>query len=297
MKRILLLILLGLTQLSFAQELNCKVDLNSAQVQGIDASLFQKLKKDISDFMNNRKWTSDVFSIEEKIDCNLFISVNGAPASDQFTATLQVQLFRPVYGTTYKSMVLDINDNDFSFSYTPSQTLDYSDNEYISNLTSVLAYYAYVMIGFDYDSFSLKGGTDYFSKAQNIINNAQNVAAQGWKATDGTKNRYWLMENLMNEVYEPIRVCNYKYHRLGLDVMAKETEKGRQSITEAIKLLEAVIKRKPNSYSIKVFFDAKNQEIINLYKDDSVSDRQAMMEYLTKIDPGNGNRYTKIMQK
>ena len=297
MKGLFLLILLALFQFSFAQELNCKVDLNYAQVQGIDASLFQKLKKDVSDFMNNRKWTNDVFSIEEKIECNLFITVNGAPSVDQFTATMQVQAFRPIYGTTYKTMLLDINDNDFGFSYTPSQTLDYSDNEYISNLTSVLAYYAYVIIGFDYDSYSLKGGSDYFSKAQNIINNTQSVAAQGWKANDGTKNRYWLMENLMNEVYEPIRVCSYKYHRLGLDIMSKETVKGRQSVTDGLKLLEAVIRRKPNSYSIKVFFDAKNQEIINIYKDDSVTDKQAMLDYLTRIDPGNGNRYSKIMQK
>ncbi|MCX6181549.1 MAG: DUF4835 family protein [Bacteroidetes bacterium] len=227
----------------------------------------------------------------------MFLTINSAPTTDQFTSTLQIQVFRPIYGTSYKSMLLDINDNDFSFSYTPSQTLDYSDNEYISNLTAVLAYYAYVVIGYDYDSFSLKGGSDYFSKAQNIINNAQSSSAQGWKANDGNKNRYWLMENIMNEIYEPIRVCNYKYHRLGLDVMSKETEKGRQSITDALKLLEALILRKPNSYSVKVFFDAKNQEIINLYKDDSVKDKQEMLDFLVKIDPGNGNRYNKIMQK
>lgn len=297
MKSFLLFIFLLVFQFSFAQELNCKVDLNFAQVQGVDASLFQKLKKDIYDFMNNKKWTSDVYSIEEKIECNLFITVNNAPSPDRFEASIQVQSFRPVYGTTYKSMLLDINDNDFNFNYTPSQTLDYSDNEFISNLTSVLAYYAYVIIGFDYDSYSLKGGSDYFIKAQNIINNAQNVAETGWKAFDSSKNRYWLMENLMNQVYDPIRVCSYNYHRLGLDVMSKETVKGRQSISDGLKLLEAVIKRKPNSYSIKVFFDAKNQEIINIYKDDSVADRQAMMEYLTKIDPGNGSRYAKIMQR
>ncbi|MFM7023807.1 MAG: DUF4835 family protein [Flavobacteriales bacterium] len=297
MRILFLLIFLSLCRFVSAQELNCKVEIIHAQVQGVDPALFQKLKKDISDFMNNRKWTSDAFSLEEKIECNLFITVNSAPATDQFMASVVVQSFRPIYGATYKSQLMDINDNDFNFAYTPSQTMDYSDNEFISNLTAMLAYYAYVIIGFDYDTYALKGGSDYFSKAQNIINNAQSAAASGWKANDGTRNRYWLIENLMNEVYEPLRICNYKYHRLGLDIMAKETVKGRETITESLKLLDALVRRKPNSYSVKVFFDAKYQEIINIYKDDSVADKQAMVDYLTKIDPGNGNRYNKILQK
>jgi len=296
MKNFLVLFVLFLSPALFAQELNCKVELNSAQVQGVDASVFQKLKKDIYDFVNSRKWTSDAYAVEEKIECSFFITVKSATV-DRYEATLQVQSFRPVFGSTYKSMLLDINDNDFNFSYTPSQTLDFSDNEYISNLTSVLAFYANVILAFDYDSFALKGGTDYFAKAQNIINNAQNIAEVGWRSTIGSKNRYWLMENLMNEVYEPIRVCTYKYHRLGLDVMSKETDKGRQALAEGLLLLEQVTKRKPNSYSIKVFFDAKNQEIINIYRDESVSDKKTMMDYLSRIDPGNSSRYAKIMQK
>lgn len=294
--RKLLFVLLVLLNFSIAaQELNCTVDVNFQQITGVDPSVFQKLKKDIFDFMNNRKWTTDVFAQNEKIECNLFITINKvAEDNASFTASILVQSSRPIYGTNLKAPMLDIQDDNFNFNYSLNQVLDYSDNEALSNLTSVLAYYAYVILAYDYDSFSLKGGSDYFQKAQNVVNN--NAQQVGWRSSDGNFTRYWLVENMLNAIYEPIRVCNYNYHRLGMDVMSADAAKGRQVITDALKTLDAVNKRKPNSYSLKVFFNAKNRELVSLYGDDSVTDKQAMVDYLSKIDPGNAFRYAKITQ-
>jgi len=295
MRNIFIALLLALGFSVSAQELNCTVDVNFQQVAGIDPSLFQKLKKDIFDFMNNRKWTTDVYAQNEKIDCNFFITISKvAEDNASFTASLLVQSSRPVYGTNLKATMLDIQDDNFNFTYSLNQVLEYSDNEALSNLTSVLAFYAYVIIAYDYDSFSLKGGSDYFQKAQNVVNN--NIQQVGWRSNDGNFNRYWLVENMLNAIYEPLRVCNYNYHRLGMDIMSTDVVKGRQVITDALKTLDAVNKRKPNSYSMKIFFNAKNRELVSLYSDESVTDKQVIVDYLSKVDPGNAFRYAKITQ-
>ncbi len=283
---------------SSAQELNCTVDINFAQVNNsVDVTVFQKMKKDISDFVNSRKWTNHVYALTERIECNMFITIKNVPTADRYEATLQLQSSRPIYGTTYKSTLFDVNDNDFNFNYSLNQNLDYSDNDNISNLTSVLAYYAYMVLAFDYDSYSLKGGADYFQKAQNVVNNCLNSAESGWKANDGTKNRYWLIENLMNPVYDPIHTTLYNYHRLGLDIMSTDIAKGRQVIIENLKTLQAIQTRKPSAYSMKVFFDAKNREIVNIFSDESVPDKQPIVDFLSKVDPGNISRYAKIVGK
>lgn len=295
MKKLIYILLLFVSFSVRAQELNCTVDINFQQLTGADPSVFQKMKKDIFDFMNNRKWTTDIYAQPEKIECNFFITISKmADDNASFTASLLVQSSRPIYGTNLKATMLDIQDDNFNFTYSLNQALDYSDNEALSNLTSVLAFYAYMILAYDYDSYSLKGGSDYLQKAQNVLNN--NTGQVGWRSNDGAHGRYWLIENLMNPVYEPLRICNYNYHRLGMDIMSTDLAKGRSIVTEALKLLEPVNKRKPNSYSMKVFFDAKNRELVSLYSDESVPDKQTVVEYLSKIDPGNAVRYSKILQ-
>ncbi len=296
MNKIIALLLLFAAPLAFSQELNCTVDINYQQITGADPSVYQKMKKDIFDFMNNRKWTNDMYALVEKIECNFFITISKvADDNASFTASLQVQSSRPIYGTNLKAAMLSIQDDNFNFTYSLNQALDYTDNEAISNLTSVLAYYAYIILAYDYDSFSLKGGSDYFQKALNVLNN--NSGQAGWTSNDGNQGRYWLIENLMNPVYDPIRTCNYNYHRLGMDIMSNDPVKGRQVIFDALKALEAVNKRKPNSHSMKVFFDTKNRELVSLFSDESVTEKQPVVDYLSKLDPGNAMRYSKILEK
>ena len=283
MNKIICLLLLFLSPLVFSQELNCTIDINFQQITGADPSVYEKMKKDIFDFMNNRKWTNDVYAPVEKIECNFFITISKvADDNASFSASLQVQSSRPVYGTNLKAAMLSIQDDNFNFTYSLNQALDYTDNEALSNLTSVLAYYVYIILAYDYDSFSLKGGSDYLQRAQNVLNN--NSGQAGWNSNDGNQGRYWLIEN-------------FNYHRLGMDVMSADPVKGRQVIFDALKTLEAVNKRKPNSYSMKVFFDTKNRELVSLFSDESVTEKQPLVDYLSKLDPGNAMRYSKILEK
>ncbi len=295
MKKLIYIFVLLIGHSALSQELNCTVDVNFQQINGVDPAVFQKMKKDIFDFMNNRKWSTDVYTQPEKIECDFFITISKMGEDNaSFTASLLVQSSRPIYGTNLKAPMLAIQDDNFGFTYSLNQALEYSDNEAISNLTSVLAFYAYIILAYDYDSYALKGGSDFLLKAQNVLNNNANQA--GWTAGNSNLGRFWLIENLLNPVYEPLRICNYNYHRLGMDIMSTDLAAGRQVVTDALKLLDSVNKRKPNSYSMKVFFDAKNRELVSLYSDETVTDRQAIVDYLTKIDPGNGVRYSKILQ-
>ena len=296
MKKISLLILFFLSLNSFyAQELNCKVDVNSDQVPGSDKRVFEALKTAVYEFMNNKKWTSDVFKTEERIDCNILIKVTDRPATDQFNASIQVQARRPVYKSSYNSVLFNYEDKDFTFNYLEGQPLDFSENTFISNLTSVLGFYANYIIGLDYDSFALNGGTTYLQKALAIVNNAQNAGDKGWKAFDGTKNRYWLINNLMDASFVPIRECMYNYHRKGLDVMVDNKDAGRAVILESIESLRKVHEVKPLSFNMQVFFIAKSEELINIFSGGLPEETPKIILVLNDIDPTNSNKYQKIL--
>lgn len=279
-----------------AQELNCTVSVISPQIQNTEKRIFETLQKDIREFMNTTRWTNDVFALEERIECSILITVTERISNDRFKATMQIQSSRPAYMTSYNTVMLNVNDQDFAFQYVESQPLQFQENQHIDNLTSVLAFYAFMIVGSDYDSFSPKGGEPYFQKALQVVNNAQNEQERGWKAFEGTKNRYWLIENMLNARYEDFRGVVYKYHREGLDVMQSDIISGRQAITDCLEPLKRIRMDQPNSYLLTVFFTAKVDELINIFREAFADVKTKAANDLMQMDPANANKYQAIVK-
>lgn len=297
MKKILGIILLLITYFnSSAQELNCQIQIASSAVQTNDRRVFNTLQTAVFEFMNQTKWTNYVYKIEERIECSILINITKWDNSELFEGTIQVQSTRPIYKTSYNSTLLNYLDKDLKFSYIESEPLDFQINSFSSNLTSVLAYYAYVIIGLDFDSFSLNGGSPYYNNAQTIVNNAQATKEPGWKAYESQKNRYWLVENLLNSSYSEIRQAIYNYHRLGLDVMSEKLESGRGAILGSLELLQKANREKPNLFILTQFLSAKSDELINIFSGASPIDKPKAVNILKELDPSNANKYQKIMQ-
>ena len=293
--KILIIILLSISTISIsAQELNCSVQINSSQVQGSDKSIFDAMQKSIFEFMNSRKWTNNVFKNSERIECTILINITEQVSTNDFKATIQVQSRRPVYNTSYYTTTLNHLDKEFEFKFNEFDPLEYSETTFMTNLTSVLAYYANIILALDYDSFSLNGGTRYLQKAQTIVGNAQGARESGWKAFEGERNRYWFVENLLHKNYAPLRECFYKYHRLGFDALAKSLQNGRAEILKSLKLLEQVYTRKPGNYNLQIFFNAKANEIVDLFAEALPKEKAEATNLLNKIDPNNLSKYEKI---
>jgi hypothetical protein len=277
-----------------AQELNCKVTVNSDQVAGSDKQIYETLRTAIYDFMNNRKWTNDAFKNEERIDCDLQIIVSDRPATDHFMASIQVSARRPVFKTNYYSPLFQYNDKDFEFTYLENQTLDFNENSFNGNLTSVLGFYAYYIIGLDYDTFSMNGGTANLQKALSVVNNAQNASENGWKAYGSTKNRYWLINNYLDGSFSALRETMYNYHRKGFDMMVDNKDAARATVLESIENLKKVHAVKPLSFNLAVFFISKSTEIINLFSGSFPDEKAKLLNTVNEIDPTNANNYSKI---
>ena len=280
-----------------AQELNCTVKVNSTQIIGSDKSIFDVLEKAVFEFINNRKWTNNVFKNQERIECSILINVTEQVALGQYKATIQIQSRRPVHKTSYNATLFNYIDKEFDFQFNEFDPLTYSETTFINNLTSVVSYYVYIMLALDYDSFSLKGGTPYLNKAMTIVNNAQSARESGWKAYENTKNRYWLVQDLLRPNNSPYREAYYKYHRLGFDVMSQNMEKGRAGVLNSLNLLEQVYTIKPGAFILQLFFNAKSDELVNLFKDAPASEKAKASNLLNKIDPANSNKYQKILKK
>ncbi len=278
----------------FAQELRCNVTVSARSIQGANQNLFRTMQSDIYDFMNNRKWTDNVFDYDEKIRCNILIRLDEQISADEFKGSIQVQLTRPVYNSSYTSTVLNIKDNNFHCNYVEFQSLEFNETSNRDNLTNILAFYAYVILGFDYDTFSPEGGTPYFQKAQAIVNNSQNAVEKGWKAYESERNRYWLMENVLNKSYSSFRSAMYTYHRLGLDVMSDRVEEGRASVADALRDIQKVFRRRPSTYILQMFFDAKSDELVNIFSKSYPDERNRVVTILNEVDPSNGSKYEKI---
>ena len=278
-----------------AQELNCQVTVNSNQIQTSDRKIFETLQQSLYEFINNRRWTTDQFMQHERIECSMMINVTERLSTDEFKATIQIQSRRPVFSTSYNSPLLNYIDKEFTFRYVEFQPLDYNETQFQNNLVSVVAYYTYIMLGFDYDSFSPQGGTPYFQKAQNIVNLAQNAPETGWKAFEGTQNRYWLTEEILNVQFAPLRECMYLYHRKGLDAMSEKLAPSRIQILEALKKLRKVNQDKPSSFALQVFFLAKSDEIINIFQQANPDEKSQVVSLLSEIDPANYSKYEMIM--
>jgi hypothetical protein len=295
-KQLFLLFFLFLAGRSFCQELNCTVKVITAQLQTADPKIFQTLQKSIYEFMNNRKWTNDNFSAAERIECSLLINVTQELSSDKFSAQLTIQSNRPVFNSSYNSIVLKWVDKDFQFQYAEYQPLEYNDNTFLSNLTSVLAYYAYTIIGADYDSFAPTAGTVYFQKAENIVNAAQSTSESGWKSFENIRNRYWLTNNLLNTKLEKMRTVLYKYHREGMDKMYENPDQARKPITECLNMLIEMSEDIPNSMILQVFMQAKQDELVGIYSKATPQEKTNAVQLLSKLDPSNSSKYQGIMK-
>ncbi|QIA08463.1 type IX secretion system protein PorD [Draconibacterium halophilum] len=265
-------------------------------IQGANQNLFRTMQSDLYDFMNNRKWTDHVYSYDEKIRCNILIRLDEQISADEFKGSIQVQLTRPVFNSSYTSTVLNIKDNDFHCKYVEFQALEFNETSNRDNLTNIMAFYAYVILGFDYDTFSEEGGTEFFQKAQSIVNNSQNTRERGWKAFESERNRYWLIENVLNNSYSSFRTAMYNYHRNGLDMMSDRVEEGRANIAEALRDIQKVFRRRPSTYILQMFFDAKADELVNIFSKSFPDERNRVMTILNEVDPSNGSKYEKIAE-
>jgi len=280
----------------FSQELRCNISISSQKIQGANRTMFETMQSDLYEFMNNRKWTDQKFSMDERIECNFFINLEEQISSDEFKGSIQVQLRRPVFGSSYETVLLNIKDNDFHAKYVEYQTIEFNETSNKDNLTNILAYYAYIVLGMDYDSFSPEGGTEFFQKAQGIVNNSQNAREKGWKAYESERNRYWLVENILNKSYSGFRSCTYQYHRLGLDLMADKAPEGRGVIAESLKSIQKVFRARPSLYILQVFFDAKSDELVNIFSKSFPDERNRVSVLLNECDPSNGTKYEKILK-
>jgi hypothetical protein len=255
--------------------------------------VFKDMERAISNFLNTRKWTTDTYKNFERINCGLFLNIR-MPSIGNFQASAQITSGRPVYNSNYESAVLNFADREWEFEYYESQPLEYNDNNYISNLTSMLAFYAYIIIGMDYDSFSELGGTPHFQKALTVVNNAQPSNRAGWAALSGIRNRYNLIENINNPQMLEMRKNNYKYHRLALDAFGKNPDQSRTVILEVLNNVKKVWNVYPNAISVISFFDAKSTELVNIYSSAPLQSKREAYDILVMLDPKR-NIYQKIM--
>lgn len=278
-----------------AQELNCSVQINSTQIQGSDKSIFDVMQKNIFEFMNTKTWTNNVFQSTERIECSILINITEQISTGNFKATIQVQSRRPVFNSSYFSTTLNHLDKDFEFKFNEFDNLEYSKNTFTSNLTSVLAFYANIIIGLDYDSFSQNGGTQYYKEAQKIVGNAQSAQEAGWKAFESERNRYWFAQNMLHQNYAPLRLCFYQYHRLGFDIMAENVANGRVEVLKSLMQLEEVYKRRPGNFQLKIFFNSKVDEIVSLFSEGLAKEKTQISNLVNKIDPTNQTKYEKIL--
>jgi len=303
MKRMFFIFLcfFSIIAITYSQELLCNVQIVTNQIQGTNRQIFQTMQKSIYEFMNNTVWTNHNFAVNERIECNLLFNLKEQIGADQFRGTLQIQIRRPVYNSSYNTVLFNYVDNDIDFQYIEFQTLEFNENSHTSNLTSILAFYAYLILGIDYDSFSLKGGTPFFQVAEKIVNNAQNAKEKGWRAVESSdrRNRYWLVKSFLNEEYSSIREFIYLYHRHGLDLFYDKINEGRNNIVEALKLLQKVYRQKPDPYMtlIKIMIDAKSDEIINIYNEAFEPEKQRVYAILNEIDPSNAKKYEQLVKK
>lgn len=293
-----LVVLLSST-VAISQELYCNVQVSAQKIQGSNREIFQSMQRDIYEFMNGMVWTDKLFSFSERIECNLLINLDEQLSADEFRGTIQIQLSRPVYNTTYESTVLNFVDNSFQFRYVEFQPIEFNPNSHTSNLSSVLAYYAYLFIGMDFDTYSPGGGTPYFQVAEKIVANAQNAPESGWKPYDGSRNRnrYWLIKNILDNQYSGAREFLYLYHLRGLDRMESDMAQARAEMYESLRGLQEVYRRRPDPfmYFVSIIIDAKADEIVNVFSQAFADEKNRVVQILTEIDPANEKKYQQIL--
>lgn len=288
-------LLLVLSPLSAgAQELDANVVVNASKIQGTNTSVFTTLESSIREFLNTRKWSNAQYSNREKIACSFSIIVNQYEDEGTFQCELIVQCNRPVYNSSYTTTVFNFRDTEFAFNYVEHDKLEFTDDIIDNNLTAVLAYYAYLIIGLDMDTFALKGGTDILQKAENVVNNAQMLDTNGWKAFEDDKNRHALINDYMNGSLEPLRQLMYDYHLGGLDEMAQNADRGRGNITKALELLQKAKENKPLSALPGLFTEIKQDELLNIYSKGTSKEKESVSKILTNVNPSLSNEWDEL---
>lgn len=297
MKKSFFIILLFFISFSlFSQELNCSVQINSSKIQGSNKNVYNTLQTAMTEFMNNRRWTDLSFTKSERIDCSINIIINSVDGDD-FKSEMTIQARRPVYNSSYYTPLLNFKDKTFDFTYKEFDPLEFNENNINSNLTATLAYYAYIIIGYDMDSFSRLGGTPYFQQAENIVNQAQSQSWTGWRAFEDSKNRYALINNIMDESFKKYREYFYEYHRLGLDMMAENAANGRAKIADGVEVLRDANRARPSAIIISSFLDAKTDELVNVFKQGTSTEKEKVVEILTDVNPAGASRFEEINKK
>lgn len=277
-----------------AQELKVNITVNTPKLQTTSPEVFSTLQTALEEFMNSQKWTNEVFEIDERIQLNVILTISNELSTNSFEAELSLQSIRPVYGSSYSTPLFKHLDKDVVFTYEQFQPLEFSQTNYLNNLTSILGFYAYIAIGMDFDSFSPFDGEPYFQMAQDIVNRVPpNVAGSvpGWRSTQGNRNRYWLIENILSPRCRPFRQAVYDYHRQGLDLLHQDITGGRAVMARSIESLAGVNKSYPNSMILQVFASTKSDEIIEIFKVASPQEKTLIVQTMSQVDPPRSSNY------
>lgn len=280
-----------------AQELSTRVQILAPTINNANRRSLDVLQNTIRDFMNNNKWTTETYLPQEKIECNLVINITAWDGNANYTAEAQIQSSRPVYGSSYSTTLLNMSDKDFSFNFTEGQALDFSEQNFLNNLSSLLGFYAYTIIGLDKDSFVKQGGTPYYQKALNLVNVAQTAGAKGWRPVDGLRNRYWLNENLLSNSFKGLRTFIYEYHLNGLDKLQENASAGTKNILSSLSDLKQTDQQKLGSIFPNVYFAAKAEEITNVLSLANPQDKMKAYNLLIEIDPPNSGKYDGLTKR
>jgi len=299
MKNILTLLFLIYTMIgaTAAQELNCMVKINTPKLQTVDPKVFKTLQSDLIEFINNRKWSTDVFKASERIDCSFIITITEELSQTSFKANVTINSSRPVHNSAYNTTLFNYVDKEWEFSYAEFQPLEFNETGNQFELTTLVAFYINMILGLDYESMVADGGTPFFQKALSLVNDAQNLSSiKGWRATDGIRNRYWLIDNLTNVKYDRVRNVVYNYHRNGLDKMYDNVDTGRKTITSQIEILKKVFDDYPQAMFTQILLQSKSDELINLYSVAPMPEKQLIVDMLVKMDASNAGNYKKILK-
>lgn len=294
LKLIMILIMISSVYRGGAQELYCNIEINTQQVQLSDKGVFETLENAIIEFMNNRIWSGYEYKLNEKIECSIMLAIT-EKNGDLYKGNLTIASQRPVYNSTYNTVLFNTVDKDVEFRYVEFEPLDFYENAFTSNLTSILAFYAYIIIGLDFDSFTLNGGEQFYQAAQNVVNAAQNASFKGWKSFEDQRNRYWLVENLMNPAYDPINHFFYEYHFKGLDMMYEDSDRGRANILNSLKYLQDTKKQRAGLYFLQIISDSKRDEMINIFQKGNPNEKSQAVLIMKEIDPAHSSDYQKLL--
>ncbi|OIQ16345.1 DUF4835 family protein [Lacinutrix sp. MedPE-SW] len=293
MRKLIILVAICFTAISFAQELNCNVVVNAQLTGNENLQIYKTLENQLKEFINKTQWTKKQFKLQERIDCNIVINVTERN-NENYNATIQVQSSRPVYGSSYTTPIYNINDKDFNFNYVEFQNLIYNETQYESNLVSVIAFHIYMVLGLDAESFALEGGETYFKQAQRIVNYSQRDNNTGWKLEDGLQSRFAIIDNILSPTFIEFREVMYNYHRRGLDIMAQNKKDGKKEISIALLNFAKMNSRRPNSYLSRVFFDAKAQEIQDIFSSGPSIEVSGLVDVLNSVAPTHASKWRNI---